>query len=164
MTSVRTALFPIIVSGCVADVVSDTFDTSLFVPTTTTTAVGTPTGMTSEPVLTIAGSYVDQWGTEHSISDEMWTQSFGTASLYEFNITQFDNDAQSVIAQNGPANAYNPDQWSRFDWHDDGMSGLWYCQTSYAASTEQEALDTTAADAADLAYGCGGFGWTNLTP
>ena len=31
-------------------------------------------------------------------------------------------------------------------------------------ATEDEALMTAPADSSDLAYGCGGFGWTNLTP
>lgn len=147
--------------GCPSDIIVDTFDTSVFQPTTPT---GTASGTVTGDALQIAGSYVDQWGTEHSISDTDWQQSFGTASLYAFAITQFDNDAQFVIAQNGPSNGYNPDLWSRFDWTDDGMGGLWYCQTAYSAATEDEALMTAPADSSDLAYGCGGFGWTNLTP
>jgi hypothetical protein len=56
----------------------------------------------------------------------------------------------------------NPGAWSRFDWttHD---SDLYYCQTAYASSTEQEAKKTAPADASDpTAGGCGGFAWSRL--
>ena len=37
---------------------------------------------------------------------------------------------------------------------------LWYCQTAYAAESEEAALATEAADATNPAEeGCGGFSW-----
>ena len=108
--------------------------------------------------LEIRGSFDDSWGGEHTITQTTWVT--GGSS---FAISQFDNDEQFIIAQNSEDNAYNPGLWSRFDWASvDGA--LWYCQTAYAAESEEAALATPAADATNPADGgCGGFSWTQLT-
>ena len=108
--------------------------------------------------LEIRGSFDDSWGGEHTITQTTWVT--GGSS---FAISQFDNDEQFIIAQNGEDNAYNPGLWSRFDWASvDGA--LWYCQTAYAAESEEAALATEAADATNPSDGgCGGFSWTQLT-
>lgn len=108
--------------------------------------------------LAIQGQYVDSFGNNHEITQDTWTNGDST-----FAITQFSNDTQMVIAQNGSANEYNPDQWSRFDWTENA-DGLWYCQSAYGADTEEAAMNTAAADATDPATtGCGGtFEWTKM--
>ncbi len=120
----------------------------------------------ADTTLTIFGSYADNYGGGHEISDALWTQGgWGNASY--FHITQFSNDSQYAIAQNNTHNAYNPDKWSRFDWtwYDSGSGvELWYCQTAYGADTEADALATAAADATDPSSGgCGGLAWSKLT-
>ncbi len=117
------------------------------------------TGETDTPAgLAIAGSYTDNWGGTHEITDGSWVQGSST-----YHITQFDNDAMFAIAHNDSGNEYNPDLFSRFDWATDGSGQLWYCQTAYAAADEAEALATAAADPTDPATtGCGGFSWTQL--
>ena len=107
--------------------------------------------------LTLTGSYVDNWGTEHTIDNDLWIQ--GSSA---FQIISYDNETGTIIAQNDSANEYNPDLWSRFDWATvDGQ--LWYCQTAYAAETEEAAIATPEADATSPAEaGCGGFSWTQL--
>ncbi len=112
---------------------------------------------TGEGGLAIIGEYTDEWGDTHVITDSEWTNSAGT-----FHIEQWDNDAMFVIAHNDPGNVYNGDLWSRFDWawsNDD----LFYCQSVYDGPTLEDAL-AGSADPTDLAMGCGGFAWTNLTP
>ena len=75
-------------------------------------------------------------------------------------ISAYDNETGTIIAQNDASNAYNPDLWSRFDW-EYVADKLWYCQTAYAAESEEAALATEAADATNPAEeGCGGFSWT----
>ncbi len=118
---------------------------------------------TTAAAIEIGGVNVDEWATEHTITDYAWTQtsSFGS-SIY--NITQFDNAGNWVIAQNDASNSLNPSLWSRLDWT--WYMDAWYvCQTVYGAATEQSALDTPAADSTDpTTGGCGGFTWSLLTP
>jgi hypothetical protein len=123
-------------------------------PTGTTGDTGTPTG------LAIAGTYTDEFGTEHVVDDVSWTQTFPGSSPTTWTITSYDNDGMFVIAQNSPDDPYNPDLWSRFDWTGD----VHYCQAAFGAATEADALATPRPDDADLEAGCGGFPWTDLTP
>ena len=115
------------------------------------------------PVFDLVGEYIDNYDTRHTITYNSWTQGMGdTASL--FHISQYDNDAMWMVAQNDSENAWSADLWSRFDWtwHE---GELWYCQTTYDAATEDDALAATAADATDpAAGGCNGFSWSKLMP
>jgi hypothetical protein len=123
-----------------------------------------PTGDTGGPTvddgIDIAGTYVDEFGTEHVVDDVSWTQTYPGYSAWTFAISSYDDEARFVIAQNDPDDPYNAGLWSRFDWTGD----LHVCQTAYAAATEAEALATPRADDTDLDGGCGGFAWTDLTP
>jgi len=112
--------------------------------------------------LSLGGSFIDNWGGLHTIADGVWTG--GTApTTSTFTITQYDNTAMFLVAQNGGANAWNPDIWSRFDWAWVDTQ-LYFCQTAYAAASEQDAVDTPAADSSDPASGgCNGFEWNSLT-
>lgn len=105
-----------------------------------------------------AGSYTDAFGTQHQIDQTRWTQDASG-----WTIASADPEGAWVIAQNDPSNGFFPGLWSRFDLLDDGTD-LFYCQTAFAAPTYLDARRTPAADAGDLTSGCGGFGWTNLTP
>ena len=112
------------------------------------------------PVLSITGGWTDSWGSTHAINAFRWAIDFSF-----FEVSQADDGAGWLVAQNGLANEWNPGLWSRFDWTWDAEGALWYCQTAYDAATEADALATPAADAADpAAGGCGGFTWTSLTP
>jgi len=108
--------------------------------------------------LEIVGSWVDDWDTSHVITQDDWTMATSV-----FNITQFDNDADFLVAQNDSDNDYNPDKWSRFDWTEDG-GDLYYCQIAYDADDEATAAADTSADSGDLDTGCGGFSWSRLNP
>jgi hypothetical protein len=111
----------------------------------------------SEP-LAINGSWVDDYAYSHVIAQTTWTNGDSV-----FHVSQFDNQAEYLVAQNDAANAWNPDLWSRFDWTWD-VDQLYYCQIAYDAASESDALAATGADRADLATGCGGFSWSQLNP
>jgi hypothetical protein len=115
-------------------------------------------------VLAIAGSYTDQWGVDHTIDEVSWVQvaPYGSSS---YAVLSFDNAIRSVIAQNASTNAYDADLFSRFDWVE-GMHGdLFFCQTAWAAASEDAAEATPRSDDTDPeTTGCGGFPWTNLVP
>ena len=108
--------------------------------------------------LEIAGSYVDDWGIQHEVTDATWTMDESV-----FHVSSYSNDEEFLVAQNDADNQWNPDMWSRFDWTWDGQD-LYFCQIVYDAITEQEAAGNTGADRADLAAGCSGFGWSRLIP
>ncbi len=111
----------------------------------------------------VGGVNLDEWSTEHTITDFVWTQasSFGTSI---FAITQFDNTANFAIAQNDASNAYYPSLWSRIDWT--WYMDAWYvCQGTFDAATSAAALAATPSDPTDpTTGGCGTFGWSLLTP
>lgn len=114
--------------------------------------------------LEINGTYTDEWGTTHVISDTQWStsNSFGSA-LY--HVIYYLNGADMLIARNVAGNSDNPNRYSQFDWT--RFSGdLYYCQHVYDAETIAGA-ETGAADPSNPpAGGCGAsnFPWTNLTP
>jgi hypothetical protein len=117
--------------------------------------------------LAIAGTYVDDFGVEHHISNEAWEQTYPDDGGQEvFHIVAWDNSERRVVAHNALENAYNGNLFSAFDWAEDG-DGLYVCQTRYDAATQDEAAQAPRADDSDPATGgCGGetFAWTNLTP
>lgn len=123
--------------------------------TTESTDETTETDTTGTEGLEIAGEYVDEWGSEHTITDEQWQQD---ALL--FHVLSYDNEADSLIAENDANNEWSAGLFSRFDWAWDGDS-LYYCQTVYDAETAEDAEAAEPADAANLEGGCGeGFPWT----
>jgi hypothetical protein len=111
----------------------------------------------SDIELSIQGEYVDNYGTDHMITQSTWVSG---SSM--FAITYVSNEDQMLVAQNDSGNGYYPDLWSRFDWTEN-EDGLWYCQTAYGAESEEAAMNTEAADASDPANsGCSGFSWSKL--
>lgn len=112
---------------------------------------------TGEQGLEIVGEYIDDFMTEHSITEDEWSFSGSV-----FTIAEYDNDAMYILAQNGEANMYNPGLWSRFDWAWDGEQ-LYYCQIVYDGATIEDAR-AGSANATDLLAGCNGFSWTKLNP
>ena len=111
----------------------------------------------SEP-LAINGSWLDDYAFSHVIAQTTWTNEDSV-----FHVSQFDNQAEYLLAKNDGSNAWNPDLWSRFDWTWD-VDQLYYCQIVYDAASEADALAVTGADRADLATGCNGFNWSQLNP
>ena len=94
-----------------------------------------------------SGSFDDSWGGEHTITQTTWVT--GGSS---FAISQFDNDEQFIIAPNSEDNAHNLVSGADLIgpvW----MALLWYCQTAYAAESEEAALATEAADATNPSMG-----------
>ena len=108
--------------------------------------------------LAITGHYTDDFGGTHVITEDTWTQ-FGV-----FEITRFSNEEGWIVARNSAENEYNPCLWSRFDFVFFG-SELYFCQGTYDAVSEAEALAAQPADASDPTVGgCGNYPWSRLTP
>ena len=110
----------------------------------------------------IAGSYADDFGTNHTINDDGWTQSSEGAADSSFAFVEIDNAGQFAIAQNGADNGFAPSMYSKFEWTFDEAGDLYYCQPAFDAMTAEDA-SAASADTGDLAAGCGGFGWSKLT-
>jgi len=115
---------------------------------------GSETG--DEMSLEIVGTYTDNFGDTHTISETEWSNSAGS-----FAISQFSNEEMWLVAQNAETNMYDPGSWSRFDWTWDAEQ-LYYCQSLFDGATIDDALAAASADTADLAMGCGGFPWSQL--
>ena len=100
--------------------------------------------------LDIEGLWSDEWGGSQDVSPFSWN---GNA------VTQANNEEGWLIAQNGP-DSWSPDLWSKYEWTWDADGEAYYCQSTYDAATEEDAVAAARADAGDLDAGCGGFGWT----
>lgn len=112
--------------------------------------------------LEINGTYTDEFGTDQTITSSAWSDSFANI----FHILSYSNDSNYLIAKNDPANAFNPDLYSRFDWTRFN-SDLYYCQTAFDAATAADAKAAQADPTDPTTGGCdvvGNFSWTNLTP
>lgn len=120
------------------------------------------TEVTLNPV-PIAAYYTDEYNTSHVIDSTQWEITYPETQPSLFMITSVNQDAMYLIAQNAESNEFDPESWSRFDWHVDNVGSLWYCQTTYNAVSEQEAEATMAADHTQVDQsGCGSFPWTQL--
>jgi hypothetical protein len=120
-----------------------------------------------------ATPYMDEWGSVHTITNTGWSTWDGAATS-TFAIASYANSYVSptsdpwcggyAIAQNGAANTYSPNLYSRFDW----MSfngGLYYCQTAYNATSTAAATAATAGRTDPTKGGCdavNNFSWTKL--
>ena len=102
--------------------------------------------------IAIQGYWVDEWGTNQTIDSDSWNS--GT-------ITQFDNSAMWAVAENGE-DSFNPGLWSKYDWTWDSEE-LYYCQSTFAAESEADALSANSANSSDLDAGCGGFPWSQMS-
>ena len=103
--------------------------------------------------LVIEGDWEDAFGDLHSITQQEWINPTGV-----FNITQFDNDAGWLIAQNDAGNPFNAGKYSKFEWLDDNQGQSFFCQSVFEANTEGEAA-TISADRDNLETGCREMGW-----
>ena len=114
--------------------------------------------------LDIVGNYTDDFGDEHAIREGFWEMNFGGTDIYTYTITQYDNTAGSLVAENGSDTGEEAGYWSRFDWTYTSTGDLYACQTDAFAASEADALLVPAADAGDLDGGCPGYGWLKLQP
>lgn len=106
----------------------------------------------------IAGAFRDSYDAAHRIDDLVW-QMAGSS----FDLIDFSNDERWAIAENAADNQFFPESFSRFEWtRESGV--LFYCQSVFAASSEDEARKAPRADASDLRAGCSNFSWSSLTP
>ncbi len=113
--------------------------------------------------IAIAGTYMDDFGGMHVVSNTRW-ESSGVGFASGFRISRFDNVAGIVIAQNDATNEFSPSLWSRYEWVTVG-GVLYMCQSPYDSMTEEDAMSAPRPDRTTPASsGCGMFGWSVLTP
>ena len=112
--------------------------------------------------LEIIGTYTDEFGGPHTITATTWDASDGAYTLI-FHILDFSNVQDYLVAHNDDANSFNAGLYSRFVWTY-ANGNLYYCQDIYDAATADAARSAPFPDKGDLASGCNGFSWTNLTP
>jgi hypothetical protein len=112
--------------------------------------------------IAIAGSYMDDFGGMHVVSNTRW-ESSGVGFASGFRISRFDNAAGFAIAQNDATNDFSPSLWSRYEWVTVG-GVLYMCQSPYDSLTEEDAMNAPRPDRTTPASsGCGMFGWSALT-
>ena len=130
--------------------------------TTDDTGEETTDGEVTPPTIDIAGDWTDAYGGAHTFTDTLWTYDDGYGSVSEYSISVYDNEENYFVAENGPT-AWSVG-WSRFDWTTGADGSYYYCQATYDAATEADAIATTTSDdTAPGDGGCGDFAWTGLT-
>lgn len=106
----------------------------------------------------IWSTYRDNFDLTHAVTPRSWSQGSST-----FELTQFNNTDNFLIAQNSADNEFNPGLWSRFEWTE-SAGNLYFCQVSFDAASEADALAAGPADTSDPATGgCSDFAWSELT-
>jgi hypothetical protein len=115
-----------------------------------------------EAQLEIIGTYTDEFGQLQVITATTWDSS-GSGFTLIFHILDYDNLFNYLVAQNDASNSFNAGKYSRFAWTN-ANGNLYYCQDVYDAATSETARSAPFPNSSDLASGCGGFSWTNLTP
>jgi len=115
-----------------------------------------------EPLYT-GGTFNERynWGQNHSITDTTWTAWIDDAEPVSWAITQRDDEAGWLVAENGQDQPVSRGMWSRFDWTL-SEGALYICRTITAEGDEEDALAAEPADSADLATGCKGGAWRPL--
>lgn len=117
-----------------------------------------------EEVIEIAGEYMDNYGSSHTIDAAQWSSDPDGKYPFGINLEVVDNDADWAAG----ADLYDDGLFSRYHWFEDGEGVLWYCTQVYGAATLDDAIaDESQPDTADVATtGCGasGFPWTRLDP
>jgi hypothetical protein len=113
----------------------------------------------------IVGTYTDNWDFTHVIGETTWTQESAddppTVKTWEYAVV--DNEADFLVAQNGPDNEMHAGLWSRFDWTVTDGDRLWFCQVAFDANTMEDALNVPAPNREDPeTHGCGDWGWSEL--
>jgi len=101
--------------------------------------------------ISIVGEWIDEWNSSQVIDSDSWNSN---------TITHYDNDEMWAVAENG-ADSWNPGFWSKYDWTWNSEE-LYYCQSTFAAESEADALSADSANATDLDTGCGGFPWSQM--
>jgi hypothetical protein len=72
------------------------------------------------------------------------------------------NEQNYALAQGEAGALFNPCAYSTFVWLQEGAK-LYYCQSVFDAPSECAAQDAALPNEGDLAAGCGGFPWSELT-
>ena len=115
----------------------------------------------------IAGTWVDNWGGYVTVNNNYWYTGTSYGDNYNtiHSFTSNGDNTGTIIFQTSPT-AYNPNTWSKIQYHAVG-TGFGYCTTAYGQASAQAAIDYEGVyDATDAAAGCGesGFSHSVATP
>jgi hypothetical protein len=111
----------------------------------------------------IAGSWLGNYGTQFTITDDTWHQS---ASWGSSTYTILLYTSSMIIMQNPADDSYNPSLWTKVEYHGSSTSGFSYCMSVYNAATYEAAISTSTLgsyNSSDATAGCSGFGHTIMT-
>jgi hypothetical protein len=112
--------------------------------------------------------WTDDWGTEITLGYDAYVSIYPGYQPSIVHITLWNESETFFVGQNMGPGSYYPGLYSRVDWVKDAEGALHLCTTHYAAATEADALvyptDSASYDKGNLTHGCGGFGFSSLSP
>lgn len=109
----------------------------------------------------LLGNFADDYGGSYTITTNVWMH--GTKATY--HLLLYNKAGNYFIAKNDAANPSDAGLYTRIDimYFKDMEPWQWgYCYTAYKASTEQEAINTVAADRANPLKGCNGYPFSRM--
>jgi len=130
----------------------------------------TDIGDPSSGDLEMIGDWISDVDETYTITNETWVIEFfndqdNVDVVLQYDIENYWNANDFLVAHNLETNRIDPGLYSRFDWVLEG-SEAYFCPTACCASSSDEALNSLAPDATDpSSYGCGDANteWTKLT-
>jgi hypothetical protein len=107
------------------------------------------------------GTYEDDYGIQHEISDELWFQK----PTLRYHIKEWNLEEQYLIAKNDSANLTDSNLWTRIDWVVlDNMEpyGWAFCISSYSKESAEEAKMVENINPETPRTGCNGYPFSRM--
>lgn len=120
-----------------------------------------PASSSEEPPALVLGDFVDDYGIEYSVREDLWVQHPGT----RFRIQRWDATGRFLVAQNDSANPSDGNLWTRIDWVAlDGKDEFaWaFCYASYQAASHEEAVTAPPTQRDTPRTGCQGYPFSRM--
>ena len=109
----------------------------------------------------LVGSFIDDYDIAYTITNDIWIQHPGI----QYQIIQYNESGQFIIAQNDKNNPTDPNLFTRIDlMRFSGMAPFtWgFCLTDYKAVSFKKAVLSLPSDRANPRSGCNGFPFSRM--
>jgi hypothetical protein len=113
----------------------------------------------------LIGEWQTHFGAVERIDMEGWW-TFNGPDTFGVEVVWVDDEARVAITRNPEDADFGPGQYNRTVWIDADAGGYWYCVVDFGLESLEsaQASDATADPSEPATSGCGGFGWTLLSP
>jgi len=117
----------------------------------------------SAPPSMLIGTFLDDYGIRHSVSDTVWVQHPDT----RYHVVRWDTAGRYLIARNDLGNPADGGKWTRIDWTTFAEMAPYewgFCLSAFDAPTREAAESTAVARRATPRTGCNGYPFSRMRP